>query len=116
MKLLNLFLIFMVNAAQWQPLGESPSHMSHNHDENNVGKAYFGRAFAIEDEQKKKAMLSRPEQTAELIQKLAYAKMILNRLRQYTAYNGKIRHLGSVVRAPLTLSPRCNRRLSRYRF
>ena len=39
MKLLNLFLIFMVNAAQWQPTGESLSHMSHNHDENNVGKA-----------------------------------------------------------------------------
>ena len=83
MKLLNLFLIFIVNAAQWQPLGDSPSHVSHNHDENNVGKAYFGRAFAIEDDQKKKATLTRPEQTAELIQKLAYAKMILNRLRQY---------------------------------
>ena len=55
-------------------------HMSHNHDENNVGKAYFGRAFAIEDEQKKKATLTRPEQTAELIQKLAYAKMILRAL------------------------------------
>ena len=33
-----------------------------------------------------------------------------------TAYNGKIRHLGSVVRAPLTLSPRWNRKRSRYRF
>ena len=53
----------MVHAAQWQPMGESPSHISHNHEENNVGKAYFGRAFAIEDEQKKKDTLSRPEQT-----------------------------------------------------
>ena len=89
MKLLNLFLSFMVNAAQWQPLGDSPSHMSHYNDENNVGKAYFGRAFAIEDEQKKKATLTRPEQTAELIQKLAYAKMILNRLRQYKSLEMK---------------------------
>ena len=37
-------------------------------------------------------------------------------MKFHTAYNGKIRHLGSVVRAPLTLSPRWNRKMSRYRF
>ena len=53
----------------------------HNHDESIVGKAYFGRAFANEDEQKKKDRLSRLEQMPELIQKLNCAKMILDRLR-----------------------------------
>ena len=83
MNLLNICLIFIVNAAQWQPLNESPSHMSHHHDDNDVGKAYFGRAFAIEDEQRKKTTLSRPQKMADLLQKLAYNKMILERLRQY---------------------------------
>ena len=81
MKLLNFSFIFMVNATQWQSrfYGESPPHTGQAY----VGKAYFGKAFAIENEEKKKASLPRPEQMADLVQKMAYTKMILDRLRQY---------------------------------
>ena len=76
MKLLNFAFIFMVNAMQWQPLIEID-------DESHVGKAYFGKAFAIENEKNNKATMSRSEQMADLVQKMAYTKMILDRLRQY---------------------------------
>ena len=59
--------------------GESPPHTGQAY----VGKAYFGKAFAIENEEKKKASLPRPEQMADLVQKMTYTKMILDRLRQY---------------------------------
>ena len=44
----------MVNAIQWQPLSELPYHMAHM-GHNHVGKAYFGNAFAIGNEEKKKS-------------------------------------------------------------
>ena len=76
MKLLNFAFIVIVNAMQWQPLIEID-------DESHVGKAYFGKAFAIENEKNNKATMSRSEQMADLVQKMAYTKMILDRLRQY---------------------------------
>ena len=82
MKLLNFTFIFMVNATQWQPLSQLPYHMAHM-GHNHIGKAYFGKAFAIENEKNNKATMSRSEQMADLVQKMAYTKMILDRLRQY---------------------------------
>ena len=40
----------------------------------------------------------------------------MNYIMKQTAYNLKIRHLGYVVRAPLTLSLRWNGKMSRYRL
>ena len=88
MKLLSVMCLAMINA--WQPLGEPmqwgqatvdmPSHSHHQ------GKAYMGKAF-LDDEreqaEKQKAAIQRPERGAELKKKMAYTKMILERLKQY---------------------------------
>ena len=87
MKLFSIISIAMIHA--WQPLKEqwgqatvdNPSRSDHQ------GKAYMGKAFlddAREQAEKERATIERPDTFArELLKKMAYTKMILERLKQY---------------------------------
>ena len=88
MKLLSIISI-AIHA--WQPLGEEMQWGQATVDVSSLsdhqGKAYMGKAFlddAREQAEKEKAALERPDNFArELLKKMAYTKMILERLKQY---------------------------------
>ena len=75
MKLLNFGFIFMVNATQWQPLSEIPYHMTHM-GHNHVGKAYFGKAFAIGNEEKKNSKVVKVRTNYGSDTKMAYTVLV----------------------------------------
>ena len=85
---MSIICIAIIDA--WLQLGEpmqwgqaTVDMPSHNHHQ---GKAYMGKAF-LDDEkeqaEKERAAIQRPERGAELKRKMAYTKMILERLKQY---------------------------------